>query len=142
MRLFSYKIICNGIVKYLGNSYVHIKQVLFTRKVLWKRYKKMRYKPSYIFTFVKITSRSIEDKCKYLINIGRAAVVVDQRFIIWFNRLSRRKRGMASNPLFIIPDFFLNFPNELCVGYLRFEGNGKIPLGSRRKSSALLAVSV
>ena len=45
------------------------------------------------------------------------------------NRSSRRKRGMASNPLFIIPDFFLHFPNELCYGYLRFEGNGKIPLG-------------
>ena len=24
---------------------------------------------------------------------------------------------------------FLHFPNELCYGYLRFEGNGKIPLG-------------
>ena len=42
-----------------------------------------------------------------------------------FNRSSRRKRGMASNPLFIIPDFFLHVPNELCYGYLRFEGNGK-----------------
>ena len=29
---------------------------------------------------------------------------------------------MASNPLFIIPDFFLHFPNKLCYGYLRFEG--------------------
>ena len=37
---------------------------------------------------------------------------------------------MASNPLFIIPDFFLHFPNELCYGYLRFEGNGKVcPVG-------------
>ena len=36
---------------------------------------------------------------------------------------------MASNPLFIIPDFFLHFASELCYGYLRFEGNGKIPLG-------------
>ena len=26
-----------------------------------------------------------------------------------FNRLSRRKRGMVSNPLFIIPDFFFAF---------------------------------
>ena len=26
------------------------------------------------------------------------------------NRLSRRKRGMVSNPLFIIPDFFCIFP--------------------------------
>ena len=40
---------------------------------------------------------------------------------------------MASNPLFIIPDFFLHFPNELCYGYLRFEGNGKIPLGRQGK---------
>ena len=49
---------------------------------------------------------------------------------------------MASNPLFIIPDFFLQFPNELSYGYLRFEGNGKIPLGRLGKSSTLLAVSV
>ena len=45
------------------------------------------------------------------------------------NRWSRRKRGMPSNPLFIIPDFLLHFPNKLCYGYLRFEGNWKIPLG-------------
>ena len=31
---------------------------------------------------------------------------------------SRRKRGMAFNPHFIIPD--LHFPNELCYGYLSF----------------------
>ena len=38
---------------------------------------------------------------------------------------------MASNPLFIIPDFWLHFPNELCYGYHRFEGNGKrvCPIG-------------
>ena len=28
---------------------------------------------------------------------------------MYFNRSSRRKRGMASNPLFIIPDFFFAF---------------------------------
>ena len=50
---------------------------------------------------------------------------------------------MASNPLLIIPDFSLHFPKELSYDYLRFEGNGKIPLGRReRKRSALLAVSV
>ena len=48
-----------------------------------------------------------------------------------FNRSSRRKRGMASNPLFIIPEFFLHFPNKLSYGYLRFEGNGKIPSNLR-----------
>ena len=42
------------------------------------------------------------------------------------NRSSRRKRGMASNPLFIISDFFFIFKNELSYGYLRFEGNWKI----------------
>ena len=40
---------------------------------------------------------------------------------------------MASNPLFIIPDFFLHFPNELSYGYLRFEGNGEIPMGRQGK---------
>ena len=51
-------------------------------------------------------------------------------------RPSRRTRGTSSSPLFIIPAFFLYFSNELCYGYLRFEGNGKIPLGrdgKRRK---------
>ena len=50
---------------------------------------------------------------------------------------------MASNPLFIIPDYFVHFPNELYYGYLRLEGNGKIPLGrlgkggkSRKKGRA------
>ena len=45
------------------------------------------------------------------------------------NRWSRRKRGMAYTQIFIIPELFLNFPNELSYGYLRFEGNGKILLG-------------
>ena len=34
---------------------------------------------------------------------------------------------MASTPLFIIPEFFLDFPKELRYGYLSLEGNGKIP---------------
>ena len=49
--------------------------------------------------------------------------------VFLFNRSSRRKRGIASNPLFIIPDFFLHFPKELSYGYLRFDGNGKSPFG-------------
>jgi hypothetical protein len=49
---------------------------------------------------------------------------------------------MAFNPSFHDIIFFLYFPNELSYGYLRFEGNEKIPLGRQRKSSALLAVSV
>ena len=41
-----------------------------------------------------------------------------------FNKSSRRKRGMAFNPLFIIRTrLFLHFPNEHSYGYLRFEGS-------------------
>ena len=40
---------------------------------------------------------------------------------------------MASNPNFIIPDFFLHFPNEVCYGYLRFEGNEKKSFGKVEK---------
>ena len=47
---------------------------------------------------------------------------------------------MASNPLFIIPDFFLHFPNELCYGYRSFERNGELPLGRLGKKFAQLAV--
>ena len=46
-----------------------------------------------------------------------------------FNISTWRKSGLASNPLFIIPGFFLHFSLELSYGYLRFEGNGKIPWG-------------
>ena len=45
-----------------------------------------------------------------------------------FNISTWRKSGLASNPLFRIPGFFLHFSLELSYGYLRFEGNGKIPL--------------
>ena len=47
---------------------------------------------------------------------------------------------MASNPLYIMPEFFMHFSNELW--YLRFEGNGEIPLERQGKKFAELAVSV
>ena len=34
------------------------------------------------------------------------------------NRSSRKKRGMASNPLFIIPDFFWIFPMNFAIATL------------------------
>ena len=40
---------------------------------------------------------------------------------------------MASNPLFIITDFCLHFPNDLSYGYLKFEGNEKILCEGRKK---------
>ena len=49
--------------------------------------------------------------------------------LLSFNISTWRKSGLASNPLFIIPGFFLHFSLELSYGYLWFEGNGKIPLG-------------
>ena len=63
--------------------------------------------------------------CPYNTSFNRY-IEVRYYICICFNRLSRRKRGMASNPLFIIPDFFCTFQS---YGYLRFEGNGKILLG-------------
>ena len=63
----------------------------------------------------------------YFINLIVAPETIQKRKV--FNSSSRRKSGMAANTIFIIPDFFLHFPNELSYGYLRFEGNGKIPLG-------------
>ena len=35
---------------------------------------------------------------------------------------------MASNPLFIIPDFFLHFPNELSNGYFPISFKPKVPI--------------
>ena len=48
-------------------------------------------------------------------------------------------RIKASDKDLPVPDFF---PNDFFYGYLRFEGNGKIPLGRKGKRSALLTVSV
>ena len=56
-------------------------------------------------------------------------------FSYLLNRPNSVERGLASTPLFIIPGFSLHFPLELSYGYLRFEGNGKIPLGRQGKRS-------
>ena len=55
---------------------------------------------------------SFEPKCKDLFSdfLARCHSSITN----FLNRSSRRKRDMASNPLFIIPEFFLHFPNELC----------------------------
>ena len=78
--------------------------------------------------------------------MGHTNCAVKGKNSLWsemlFNISTWRKRGLASNPLFRIPGFFLHFSLELSYSYLRFEGNGKIPLGIREKSSALLAISV
>ena len=47
-----------------------------------------------------------------------------------FNNRFLRERGMVSNPKMEY-HVFLNFPKELSYGYLRFEGNGKIPSNLR-----------
>ena len=65
------------------------------------------------------------------ISIGRDLVpdIIDSGPKKLFNTSTWRKSGLASNPLFILPGFFLHFSLELSYGYLWFEGNGKIPLG-------------
>ena len=43
------------------------------------------------------------------------------------------KKWLDVQPTFHNTRLFLHFPNELSYGYLRFEGNGKIPLGRQVK---------
>ena len=50
------------------------------------------------------------------------------------NRSSRRKRGMASNPLFIIPDFFCIFQMNLAMATLGLKEMGKFLWEGREKS--------
>ena len=50
-----------------------------------------------------------------------------------FNRSSRRKRGMASNPLFIIPDFFCIFPINFAMATLGLKEMGKFLWEGREK---------
>ena len=50
-----------------------------------------------------------------------------------FNRSSRRKRGMASNPLFIIPDFFCIFSMNFAMATLGLNEMGKFLWEGREK---------
>ena len=52
---------------------------------------------------------------------------------MFFNRSSRRKRGMASNPLFIIPDFFCIFPMNFAMATLGLKEMGKFLWEGRDK---------
>ena len=45
------------------------------------------------------------------------------------------KKRLGVQPQNGIPGFILHFPLEPSYGYLRFEGNGKIPLGRQGKRS-------
>ena len=70
-------------------------------------------------------------KNRFSDKLQNASPVLTFRYFI--NRSSWRKRGVASTPLLMIPGFFLHFSLEPSYGYLRFEGNGKIPLGRQGK---------
>ena len=50
-----------------------------------------------------------------------------------FNMSSRRKRGMASNPLFIIPDFFFIFQTNLAMATLGLKEMRKFLWEGREK---------
>ena len=59
------------------------------------------------------------------------------------NRSSRRIRGMVSNPLFKIIDFFCIFPMNFTMATLGLKEIGKLHWeGRESKRSALLAFSV
>ena len=49
---------------------------------------------------------------------------------------------MASNPLFIIPDFFCSFPMNFAMATLGLKEMGKFLWEGREKKFAQLAVSV
>ena len=49
---------------------------------------------------------------------------------------------MASNPLFIIPDFFLHFPMRFAMSTLGLKEMGKFLCEGREKGLPFLAVSV
>ena len=56
--------------------------------------------------------------------------MVQNSYLNWnmhlrINRLSRRERGMASNPLFIISDFFCIFPMNFAMATLGLKKMGK-----------------
>ena len=50
------------------------------------------------------------------------------------NRSSRRKRGMVSNPLFIIPNFFCIFPMNFAMATLGLKEMGKFLWEGREKN--------
>ena len=58
---------------------------------------------------------------------------LDNKRLKWPPRsgdLTDRLKGKeAWCPTYFTTRLFLHFPNEICYGYLTFEGNGKIPLG-------------
>ena len=60
----------------------------------------------------------------------------------YVNRSSRRKRGMVSNRLFKIPDFFCIFPMNFAMATLDLKEMGKFLWEVREKKFAQLAASV
>jgi hypothetical protein len=53
-----------------------------------------------------------------------------------FNRLSRRKKGIASNTFFKIPDLFCIFPMNFAMATLGLREMGKFLWEGRKKSFA------
>ena len=60
---------------------------------------------------------------------------------VTLKRMSRRKRGMASNPLFIIPDFFCIFQTNLAMATLGLKEMGKLLWEGREKSIRLVLLN-
>ena len=69
-----------------------------------------RYLYRYINYITALLAKNYHENIKRIVSFYFSS---SKLVCIILNRSSRRKRGMASNPLFIIPDFLLHFPNEL-----------------------------
>ena len=67
-------------------------------------------------------------------HIGMSNAELTKIGCISINRSSRRKRGMASNPLFIIPDFFCIFQMNLAMATLGLKEMGKFLWEGMEKS--------
>ena len=92
-----------------------------------------------MFKQSRLNMRGIKRSTKLLINSKAMwknaerprfdSTVKSSKFMVSFNNRFLRERGMACTPKMKYQGFSLHFPKELSYGYLRFEGNGKIPLG-------------
>jgi hypothetical protein len=78
--------------------------------------------------FLKINKRAVQNK-----HAGETSCKKNVKCTA-LNRLSRRKRGMASNLLFIIPDFFCIFPMNFAMATLGLKEMVKFLWEVREKS--------
>ena len=111
--------------------------LFFFKNILWVAEKRHEWKWEIWFAPPKLLYK----------DLLLCTVKIDLRlfnFFLWWisqtnllhqvNRSSRRKRGIASNPLFIMPDFFCIFPMNFAMATLGLKEMGKFLWEGRKKS--------